>query len=118
VTLRSLIVRMPARPTTVSAPCDTSTTRMIFGCSPSTARPNNSSRHDDHAVDRFVAKGAQDVAGGGVLDEPDLVRIELTQLARAARKGKRQKKHAQGRSPDRPARPGHHFASPPPGTKT
>ena len=42
--LRSRIVRIPGRPTTTSAPCDTSTTRMIRGWKPSTASPNNSSR--------------------------------------------------------------------------
>jgi hypothetical protein len=42
--LRSCIERMPRRPTTASAPWDTSTTRMARGCSPSTARLKSSSR--------------------------------------------------------------------------
>ncbi len=38
------MLRVPGRPTTASAPCDTSRTRMARGCSPSATSANSSSR--------------------------------------------------------------------------
>jgi hypothetical protein len=79
---RSRIERMPGRPTTTSAPCETSTTSTTLGCSPSTARPEQLVEADHHAVDRLVAERAQHLARRRVLDELDRGRIEPAELAR------------------------------------
>ena len=80
--LRSCIVRMPARPTTASAPCETSDHQDDVRLQPIRGQSEQLIQADDHAVDRLVAESAQHFAGRRILDELHDAGIEMAELAR------------------------------------